>query len=125
VSNRRDPREVFLEAEGIVQRLEELQARLPRALGPFLEDLKRAQAFIYEGYPDPASSAAGAEYFVGVKDGRELIQSVGDSVGDCKAVELYTTPEEACSRFFNVRRARLILDTEPVRAPESWGAIDE
>lgn len=119
--NRRDPREVYLEAEGIVQRLEELHARLPKMLAPFLEDLKRAQAFIHEGYPQPGE---GQEFFVGVKNGAPVIQKCGDSAGDCKTVELYVTPEAACARFFNVRRARLVVDLEPVRAPEDWGAID-
>lgn len=64
------------------------------------------------------------EYFVGVVGGKPVVQSCGDSAGDSKQVELFVKPEDASARFHNVRRCRLIVADEAVRAPESWGAID-
>jgi len=64
------------------------------------------------------------EFFVGVKNGKPALENCGDSAGDTKEVTLYVTPEAATARYHNVRRCRLIVQGEPVRAPESWGAID-
>lgn len=127
VDNRRPPADVAAEAEELAQFLYDFTAfdleETGGESGPSTNRalLKRAAAFIREAYTE---QPAGREYFVGVKDGKECVTSNGDSAGDAKTVELYTTPEAACARFHNVRRARLIVDTTPVRPPESWGAID-
>lgn len=64
------------------------------------------------------------EYFVGVKDGRPIVEKVGDHEGDCLQVLLFPNPEDASARYYNVRRCRLMVDAEPIRAPESWGSIE-
>lgn len=109
----------LLDPTVVLARLEELRERLPKVLAPFIDDLKRAQELVRR-----FEELDAREYFVGVKGGKECVTSIGDSKGDAKTVELYLTPEAATARFFNVRRARLIVGTEPVRPPESWGAID-
>jgi hypothetical protein len=65
------------------------------------------------------------EGFVGVESGQPVFSPCGDSRGD-NTVELtvYKDVEDALNRFFNVRRVRIVVDPEPIRHPEDWGAID-
>jgi hypothetical protein len=64
------------------------------------------------------------EYYVGVKNGAPIVRDVSDPEGDQKSIELFPDPADALSRYHNVRRVRLYLCEEPVRAPEDLGAID-
>lgn len=64
--------------------------------------------------------------YVGVVDGKPQFKNVGDERGDdCKEICVYQTAEDALNRYFNVRRVRIVVDPEPIRHPEDWGAIDE
>lgn len=71
----------------------------------------------------PADRFVGV-FYVGVADGEPIVQKIGDHHGDCEQVEIFPKAEDALARFHNVRRVRVYLDPEPVRAPESWGAIE-
>lgn len=68
---------------------------------------------------------AGPIFYVGVKNGEPVVVETGDNHGDCKQVELFPKMEDACSRYHNVRRVMLVIDPAPVRAPESWGSVQD
>lgn len=118
--NRRDPRQVALEAEEIAEWLD-AHAELFTADERSQQVIKRAAAFIREGYPTPPDPL---QFFVGVQDGKPVIVETGDHVGDCKEVSLYPKAEDASARYHNVRRVLLYVDPTPVRAPEDWGAVE-
>lgn len=65
------------------------------------------------------------EFFVGVQNGSPIVQSVTDHKGDCQTVEVFANAADALARFHNVRRVRLLVDPDPIRAPETWGSIED
>lgn len=62
--------------------------------------------------------------YVGVQNGQPVFRKVSDESGDCRSLEVYEKAEDALGRFFNVRRVRIVVESEPFRHPEEWGAID-
>lgn len=62
--------------------------------------------------------------YVGVKDGTPYFRKTSDESGDCREISVYPEPDDATARYFNVRRVRLVVDPEPIRAPGDWGSID-
>ena len=63
--------------------------------------------------------------YIGVKDGEPLFRKVNDNSGnDSLRLSIFKNPEDALSRYFNVRRVCVFVYPEPVRHPEDWGAID-
>lgn len=63
--------------------------------------------------------------YVGVIAGEPVFRNVGDERGDdCVELSVYRSAEDASTRYFNVRKVRVIVDPEPVRPPEDWGGID-
>ena len=63
-------------------------------------------------------------FYVGVSSGKPIQQKTGDHMGDCVEVQLFPKDQDALARFHNVRRVRVYMEPEPVRAPADWGAID-
>lgn len=63
--------------------------------------------------------------YIGVSNGAPIFAKCGDDRGDCLELVVYAKVEDAQTRFFNIRRVRLVVDPEPLCPPADWGSVDD
>lgn len=108
------------EAEELAQFLDNYTARGADRYPEDVFYLRRAATLLRRAYPEQQT-----EFFCGVKSGVPIVQEVSDNHGEVRELKLFPDPVDASARWHNVRRVRIFVYPEPVRAPENWGALDD